>query len=118
MVIFTDSQEKSATIASTSKTQIGQISVPKGRTYTITRIWFGSAQKGVGILSLDILPSMQGRYVFNAAQATYLSNESQGYPTNIAAVGPCTITMSTEQAAATSNTVRAMINYVDSTQGA
>tara|TARA_Y100000310_G_scaffold342593_1_gene446461 strand:- start:566 stop:925 length:360 start_codon:yes stop_codon:yes gene_type:complete len=117
MTQFTDSQEKSATIASVSKSTIGTISVPKGRRFDIFNLWFGSAQKGVGIIEVDIFPSMQGRYVFNTDSAIEVAGESMGWPVSISCPGPCSITLSTEQAAATSNTVRAMVNYVDTTLG-
>jgi hypothetical protein len=115
MVSFTDSQEVSATIATVSLSTIGTINVPKGRTYLLTNIWFGSAQKGIGIISVDIFPSMIGRYVFNTDSAIETANESMGWPLNVGIAGPATITLSTEQAAATSNLVRSQINYIDTT---
>jgi len=115
MVAFTDAQELSATIASVSKTSIGTVNIPKGRTYVLTNIWFGSAQKGIGIIEIDIYPSLIGRYVFNTDSAIEVAAESMGWPLNIQVPGPATITLSTEQAAATSNLVRSQINYIDST---
>lgn len=117
MVTFTDSQEVSATVASVSKTAIGTINVPKGRTYLLTNIWFGSAQKGIGILEVDIYPSMIGRYVFSTDSAIEVAAESMGWPLNCSISGPATISLSTEQAAATSNLVRSQINYIDTTGG-
>ena len=113
MVSFTDSQEVSATIASTSKSTIGTINVAKGRTFLLTNVWFGSENKGIGVLEVDLYASMIGRYVFNTDSPIEVAAESMGWPLNIPVPGPATITLSTEQYAATSKLVRAQINYID-----
>jgi len=116
---FTDSQVISATVASVSETSLGTINVPAGRTYTITSLFGGHSQGGTFRINIDTYVSMQGVYMQN--QVSGISSSDDGanqYRTNIAAIGPCTLTGYVTNAAATSGVGSIMINYVDSGQGA
>jgi len=117
MVQFTSSQRGEATIATTDKTQIFQILVPKGRFYHLTNLWFSSPQKGVGILEVDIYPSLSAEYIFNGDDEDMLGANAAPYSISCGVSGPATISISTRQATATSNAVAAMVGYVDSTGG-
>jgi len=95
-------------------TTIFSFAVPKGRQYSLRRLWGGCAQKGVMVVQLDTLPSLAAEYVYNSSDPDVIDDASQGWPLAIEAIGPCTVTISSKNASATSTTVRAMVQYIDS----
>ena len=115
MTQFTSSARGEATIATTDKTQIFQILVPKGRFYHLSSIFFASPQKGVGILEVDIYPSLSAEYLFNGDDEDMIGANAAPYSISCGVSGPATITMSSRQASSTSNAVACMVGYVDST---
>jgi len=116
MVQFTTSTEGSAIVATTSKSEIMNFSIPKGRTYHLTSVWFGGADS-IGIIEADIWPSLSGRYVFNSSDENVIDDASQGYPISIVLPGPSQCTLYCENVTASSTTVRAMVTYVDTSAG-
>jgi len=115
MVQFSSSQQSGQiTVAATTLTTIFQIQVPKGRQYSLRRLWGGCAQKGTMVISQDTLPSLSAEYIYNSTDPDVISNDSQGWPLAIEAIGPCTVTVSSKNASATSTTVRCMVSYIDS----
>jgi len=117
MVQFTSAQRGEATIATVDKSQVFQILVPQGRVYHLSSIWFSSPQKGVGILEVDIYPSLSAEYIFNGDDEDMIGANAAPYSISCSVSGPATITCSTRQATATSNAVACMVQYVDSTRG-
>ena len=117
MVQFTSSQRGEATIATQDKSTIFQILVPQGRVYHLTSLYFSSPQKGVGILEVDIYPSLSAEYLFNGNDEDMIGLDAAPYSISCSVSGPATITLSTRQATATSNAVACMVQYVDSTRG-
>ena len=116
---FTDSQVISSTVASASETSVGTINVPAGRTYTITSVYGGHSSGGQFRINLDTYVSMQGQYLQNQADGNSSSQTGANlYRTNIAAIGPCSLTGYVTNADATTGTASIMINYVDSGPGA
>jgi len=86
MVQFSSSQQSGQqTIAATTMTTIFSFAVPKGRQYSLRR-----------------------------SDPDVIDDASQGWPLAIEAIGPCTVTISSKNASATSTTVRAMVQYIDS----
>jgi len=115
MVQFSSSKQSGAqTIAATTKTEIFNFSVPKGRTYLLRRLWGGCAQKGVMVIELDILPSLSAEYIYNSSDPDVIDDANAGWPLAIDAIGPCTVSVSSKNASATSTSVRAMVSYIDS----
>lgn len=117
MVQFTTAQQGSATVAATAKSEIFNFSIPKGRTYHLTSVWFGCARKGVGTLEADIYPSLSANYVYNSSDASVIDDASQGYPISVVLPGPAQVYLYANNADATSATARAMVTYVDTGQG-
>ena len=116
---FTDSQVISATVASASETEVGSVSVPAGRVYTLTNLFGGHSSGGQFRIAIDTYVSMQGQYMQNQADGT--TSSATGailYNTSVRAIGPCTITGYVTNANASTGTASIMINYVDSGPGA
>lgn len=116
---YTDSQTISAVVASVSETEVGQISVPAGRVYTLTNFFGGHSSGGQFRIAIDTYVSMQGQYLQNQADGnTSMATGANLYNTSVRAIGPCTITGYVTNADATTGTASIMINYVDSGPGA
>ncbi len=114
MVQFSSSKQSGqVTVASVSKSEIFSFSVPKGRTYSLRRLWAGCAQKGVVVIEQDTLPSLSAEYIYNSSDPDVIDDASQGWPLAIEAIGPCTVSVYAKNAAATSTSVRAMVSYMD-----
>ena len=87
---FTANQVMSATVASTSETNLATVNVPSGRTYTITSLWGAGAGGGTYRISVDTYPSMQGVRVQNSSDPTNIG-ANEAYNENISVSGPAEI---------------------------
>jgi hypothetical protein len=110
--MYTDSQVLNATVASTSESSLGEMSIPSGRTYTITSLWCGGVG-GTYRISVDTYPSMQGSFVQNASDPTNIGATNK-HDTNISITGPATLTGFISNTAATSTSCNLNIQYIDS----
>lgn len=110
--MYSDNQVIGATVASTSETSLGEISVPSGRNYTITSLW-GAGTGGTIRVAVDTYPSMQGSYVQNSNDPTNIGATLQ-HNTNISINGPATLTGYITNSAATSTACKLNISYIDS----
>jgi hypothetical protein len=112
MTAFSDSQVLTATVSSTSETQLGTINIPAGRSYQITNLWCGGVG-GTYRIAVDTLPSMQGVRVQNSNDptvtgATITNSES------ILISGPSELSAYISNTAATSTACKLMVEYIDS----
>jgi len=117
MVQFTSAKTGEAIIATTDKSEILSFSIPKGRNFHLTGVYFASPQKGVGIVECDIFPSLSAEYLFNGDDEDMIGPNNSITPISINCPGPSVVSLSTRQATSTSNTVAAMVQYVDTSGG-
>jgi len=111
---WTDSQNVSSTVATTSETQLGStIQIPQGQKFDIYTIYFSSNVGGTGRMEIDTYPSAQFKWIQNGDNEDELgdSGSGTGYPTAIQVNGPASLKLYTTNSAATSGTSRAQINY-------
>ena len=113
---WSDSRIVTSTTASAAETQIGtDINIPQNQTWLINGIYGALARGGTFRIAVDSLPGMSGTRIANSTETGALSAAGNGsseiYPANFIVQGPATITMNTTNAAATSGTATAMINY-------
>jgi hypothetical protein len=113
---WSDSRVVSATVASTAETQIGSdINIPQNQTWLINGLYGAHPQGGTFRIAVDSLPGMSGSRIQNSTDVNSLSAAGNGsseiYPANFVVQGPAVVQMFTTNAAATSGTAKAMINY-------
>lgn len=113
---WSDSRVVSGTVASVSETQIGSdINIPQNQTWLIGGLFASHPQGGTFRIAVDSLPGMNGVRVQNSVEGGTLSAAGNGsseiYPTNFVVSGPAVVQLFTSNAAATSGTATAMINY-------
>ena len=116
MSTWSDSRVVSGTVASTSETQIGSdINVPQNQSWLISGVYGAHPQGGTFRLAVDSLPGMNGTYIHNSVDIGSLSAAGNGsaeiYPQNFVVAGPADVQLFTTNAAATSGTAKAMLNY-------
>jgi len=121
MAIWTDSFERSGTVASTDKTQVGNdINIPGGESWTLIHLVGGHPQGGSMMYALDKLPGINGEFPMSTAAAqTALEDKAPGAQNTINTVvsGPAVLSLHTKAAAATSGTARIWIKVVRQTSG-
>ena len=110
---YTDNQVMSATVASTSETNLATINVPSGRLYTITSLWGAGAGGGTFRISVDTYPSMQGVRVQNSADPTNIG-ANDPYSENIQVAGPAEIKGYVTNLSSSSTRCVINMEYVDS----
>ena len=113
---WSDSRVVSQTVASVSETQIGSdINIPQNQTWLINGVFGAHPQGGTFRLAVDSLPGMNGVRIQNSTDGGTLSAAGNGsseiYPANFVVQGPAVVQLFTTNAAATSGTAKAMINY-------
>ena len=112
---WSDSRVLTATVASVAETEVGSVNIPSNQTWLINGLFSAHPQGGTFRIGVDSIPGMNGVRVQNALVGGSLSAASNGsaeiYPANFVVQGPATVTMFTTNAAATSGTGTAMINY-------
>ena len=112
---WSDSRVLTATVASVAESEVGSVNIPSNQTFLINGLFSSHPQGGTFRISVDSIPGMNGVRVQNSVDGGTLSAAGNGsseiYPANFIVQGPATITMNTTNAAATSGTATAMINY-------
>jgi len=113
---WSDSRVVSATIASASETQIGSdINIPQNQTWLINGLMAAHPQGGTFRIAVDSLPGMNGVRIQNSTVTKALSDAGNGsaeiYPSNFVVQGPAVLQFFATNAAATSGTATAMVNY-------
>jgi len=113
---WSDSRVVSGTVASVSETQIGSdINIPQNQTWLINGLFGSHPQGGTYRIAVDSLPGMNGVRIQNSVDGGTLSAAGNGsseiYPANFVVQGPAVVQFFATNAAATSGTATAMINY-------
>ena len=112
---WSDSRVLSATVASTSETEVGSVNIPSNQTWLINGLFGAHAQAGTFRIAVDSLPGMNGVRIQNSVDPNSLSAAGNGsseiYPANFVVQGPATVTMFVSNLAAGSATAKCMINY-------
>ena len=112
---WSDSRVLTATVASVAESEVGSVNVPSNQTWLINGLFSSHPQGGTFRIAVDSIPGMNGVRVQNSVDGGTLSAAGNGsseiYPANFIVQGPATITMNTTNAAATSGTATAMVNY-------
>ena len=112
---WSDSRVLSATVASVAESEVGSVNVPSNQTWLLNGLFGSHPQGGTFRIAIDSIPGMNGVRVQNSVDGGTLSAAGNGsseiYPANFIVQGPATITMNTTNAAATSGTATAMVNY-------
>ena len=104
---WSDSRVVSGTVASVSETQIGSdINIPQNQTWLINGMFGSHPQGGTYRIAVDSLPGMNGVRIRNSGNGS-----SEIYPSNFVVQGPAVVQFFTTNAAATSGTATAMVNY-------
>ena len=121
MATWTDSFERSGTVASTSKTQVGaDINCPAGEVWDLIHLIGGHPQGGSMLYGVDKLPGINGQFPQSTAAAmTALEAIAPGSQNaiNTRVTGPAVIQLFTENAAATSGTARIWLKVVRTSSG-
>jgi len=102
MAKWTDSQSVSGTVASTSSSELGVISIPANQRWRIYGI-YGTSAGGTFTISPSTLASGKFEYFQNSTDQSALANNNV-YTTSISLAGPCDISCSIQNLAATSTT--------------
>ena len=112
---WSDSRVLTATVASVAESEVGSVNVPSNQTWLINCLFGSHPQGGTFRIAIDSIPGMNGVRVQNSVDGGTLSAAGNGsseiYPANFIVQGPATVTMNTTNAAATSGTATAMLNY-------
>jgi len=112
---WSDSRVLTATVASVAESEVGSVNIPSNQTWLLNGLFSSHPQGGTFRIAIDSIPGMNGVRVQNSVDGGTLSAAGNGsseiYPANFIVQGPATITMNTTNAAATSGTATAMINY-------
>jgi len=112
---WSDSRVLTATVASVAESEVGSVNIPSNQTWLLNGLFGSHPQGGTFRIAIDSIPGMSGVRVQNSVDGSTLSAAGNGsseiYPANFIVQGPATITMNTTNAAATSGTATAMINY-------
>ena len=113
---WSDSRVVSGTVASVSETQIGSdINIPQNQTWLINGMFGSHPQGGTYRIAVDSLPGMNVVRIQNSVDGGTLSAAGNGsseiYPSNFVVQGPAVVQFFTTNAAATSGTATAMVNY-------
>jgi len=112
---WSDSRVLTATVASVAESEVGSVNIPSNQTWLINGLFSSHPQGGTFRIAVDSIPGMNGVRVQNSVDGGTLSAAGNGsseiYPANFIVQGPATVTMNTTNAAATSGTATAMINY-------
>ena len=112
---WSDSRVLTATVASVAESEVGSVNVPSNQTWLINGLFGSPPQGGTFRIAIDSIPGMNGIRVQNSVDGGTLSAAGNGsseiYPANFIVQGPATVTMNTTNAAATSGTATAMLNY-------
>ena len=113
---WSDSRTVTSTVASASETQIGSdINIPQNQTWLINGLFGSHPQGGTFRIAVDSLPGMNGIRIQNSKAGGSLSDAGNGsaeiYPANFVVQGPAVVQFFATNAAATSGTATAMINY-------
>ena len=112
---WSDSRVLTATVASVAESEVGSVNIPSNQTWLINGLFSSHAQGGTFRIGVDSIPGMNGVRIQNSVDGGTLSAAGNGsseiYPANFVVQGPATVTMFTTNAAATSGTGTAMINY-------
>ena len=112
---WSDSRVLTATVASVAESEVGNFNIPSNQTFLINGLFSSHPQGGTFRISVDSIPGMNGVRVQNSVDGGTLSAAGNGsseiYPANFIVQGPATVTMFTTNAAATSGTATAMVNY-------
>ena len=112
---WSDSRVLTATVASVAESEVGSVNIPSNQTWLINGLFGSHPQGGTFRIAIDSIPGMNGVRVQNSVDGGTLSAAENGsseiYPANFIVQGPATITMNTTNAAATSGTATAMVNY-------
>jgi len=113
---WSDSRVVSGTVASVSETQIGSdINIPQNQTWLINGMFGSHPQGGTYRIAVDSLPGMNGVRIQNSVDGGTLSAAGNGsseiYPSNFVVQGPAVVQFFITNAAATSGTATAMVNY-------
>lgn len=121
MAVWTDSFTRTATVATTSKTQVGtDINVPGGETWTIIHLIGGHPQGGSMGYGIDKIPGINASFPQSTAAAmTALEALAPGSQNAINTVvsGPAALSVHVVNAAATSGTARLWIKVIRQTSG-
>ena len=112
---YTDNQNITATIASTSESTVGSLNISAGQSYTLTSLWAGHAngKGGTYRIAVDTYPQANFAYVVNGQDSQFEANEP-AYPVNIRINGPAELTAYMTCADATSGIGRVSIGYINS----
>jgi len=112
---WSDSRVLTATVASVAESEVGSVNIPSNQTWLLNGLFSSHPQGGTFRIAVDSIPGMNGVRVQNSVDGGTLSAAGNGsseiYPANFIVQGPATVTMNTTNAAATSGTATAMINY-------
>ena len=112
---WSDSRVLTATVASVAESEVGSVNIPSNQTWLINGLFSSHPQGGTFRIAVDSIPGMNGVRVQNSVDGGTLSAAGNGsseiYPANFIVQGPATVTMNTTNAAATSGTATAMLNY-------
>ena len=112
---WSDSRVLTATVASVAESEVGNFNIPSNQTFLINGLFSSHPQGGTFRISVDSIPGMNGVRVQNSVDGGTLSAAGNGsseiYPANFIVQGPASVTMNTTNAAATSGTATAMLNY-------
>jgi hypothetical protein len=121
MAQWVDSFERSGTVASTSKTQVGtDINVPGGERWDLVHLIGGHTTGGSMLYAVDKLPGINGQFPQSTAGAMVaLENVAPGSQNALGTVvtGPAVIQLSCENAAATSGTARLWLKVIRTSSG-
>ena len=112
---WSDSRVLTATVASVAESEVGSVNIPSNQTWLINGLFSSHPQGGTFRIAVDSIPGMNGVRVQNSVDGGTLSAAGNGsseiYPANFIVQGSATVTMNTTNAAATSGTATAMLNY-------
>jgi len=121
MAQWTDSFSRTATVASTDKTQVGtDINIPGGERWTLIHLIGGHTQGGSMLYALDKLPGINGEFPQSTAGAMVaLEAVAPGSQNalNTVVTGPAVLSLHTKNATATSGTARLWVKVIRETSG-
>jgi len=91
MVVYSDSQFFSATIA-TTETSFGSVNVPAGQSWKLTSLGFSGASLTSGRIAFDTLPGLNGIYANQSVTAAQIDTVNS-MPVSYIINGPATMTL-------------------------